>query len=127
MIVTIRIVEQTESQARVHYDEWRDKSELETIDTVRETENREEATVEAPLQPFSLYRELTIKILKALTCGRKNSPAVRICLSFDIIQFNGGFKTVGVPSKINGGIQYYRISHYRDLILSLGETGTFED
>ena len=65
----IRIVEQTESQARVRYigyDERRDKSELETIDAVRETENREEATVEAPLQPFSLYRELTIKILKAL-------------------------------------------------------------
>ena len=92
---------------------------------MRETENREEATVEAPLQPFSLYRELTIKIKKALTCGTKNSPAARICLSFDIIQFNGGLKAVGVPSKIIGGIQYYRISHYHDLNPLLGRNWHF--
>ena len=35
----------------------------------------------------------------ALNCGRKVSPAIEINMPFDLIEFNGGLKTIGVPSK----------------------------
>ena len=53
-------------------------------------------------------------------CGRKQSPAARIDMPFDIIQFNGGLKAAGVPSKVIHGVQRYKINHFRDLTSLLG-------
>ena len=122
----VRIVEQTESRALVHYvgysssyDEWKEYCELEELDATSEAEEHG-ATIHTPLQPYSLYKDLSIKIKQAMVCGRKTAPSVRISMSFDIIQFNGGLKLVGVPSRRAGGNQYYMIKHYRDLNPFLG-------
>jgi len=36
-------------------------------------------------------------------------------MPFDIIQFNGGLREAGIPSKKVHGVQHYKIRHYRDL------------
>ena len=41
-------------------------------------------------------------------------------MSFDILQFDGGLKQSGVPSRQVSGNQYYKIRHYRDLNHLLG-------
>ena len=73
-----------------------------------------------PYQPYSVYNALRVKVKLALNCGRKVSPVVKISMPFDMIQFNGGLKTVGVPSKNIHGVQHYKINHYKDLNPFLG-------
>ena len=76
------------------YDEWRDLDEVETLETLEPRE------VDSTYQPYSLYTNLRIKKIKqALTCDRKSSPVVNVVMGFDLLQFNGGLKTVGVPFK----------------------------
>ena len=117
----IRIAKRDGARVKVHYigysssyDEWKDISELEAIGEAE----REQAPTH--FQPFSLYKDLRVKIKLAMSCGRKSSPSVRISMSFDILQFNGGLKQCGVPSRRVSGNQYYRIGHYRDLNPLLG-------
>ena len=50
---------------------------------------------------------------------------MRIVTPFDVIQFNGGLKVCGVPSKKVCGIQQYHIRHYRDLNPLLGRNWHF--
>ena len=120
--VTIR--ERKDSRVKVHYigysssyDEWKDVSELEILG---ETEAEPYSAPSTPFQPFSLYKDLRFKIKLAMSCSRKASPSVRICMSFDILLFNGGLKPSGVPSRQVAGNQYYKIQHYRDLNPLLG-------
>ena len=119
----VSVLERRDSQVKIHYegytsihDEWRDVGELELLN---ECEAQQEGTVEeaslTPLQPYSLYKELRIKIKQGLTCGRKSSPIVRIVMPFDLIQFNGGLKECGFLSRTFRGIQRYTVRHYRDL------------
>ena len=89
------------------YDKWRDLDEVETLETL------EPAEVDSTYQPYSLYTNLRIKIKQALTCGRKSSPVVNVVMGFDLVQFNGGLKTVGVPFKKVQGVQHFKIKHYR--------------
>ena len=48
------------------------------------------------------------------------SPAVRIVMPFDVVQFNGGLRVAGIPSKKVQGVQHYKVRHYRDLNPLLG-------
>ena len=43
------------------------------------------------------------------------SPIIKINMPFDLIQFNGGLKTVGVPFKTVQGVEHYKIRHYQDV------------
>ncbi len=43
-----------------------------------------------------------------------------LSMPFDLIKFNGGLKTVGIPSKMVCNIQHYGIKHYQDLDPFLG-------
>ena len=120
----VRVVERTGSRAKVHcvgysnsYDEY---SELEAIDTTGDTEEEQDGTTFAPLQSYSIYRDLSIKIKLAMSCGRKTSPTVRISMPFDILHFKEGLKLIGVPSRRVFGNQNYNLKHYRDLNHLLG-------
>lgn len=125
----VSVVERKESQVKIHYvgytsihDEWRDIDELELLDS---GESREEDggdnVLLTPFQSHSLYKDLSIKIKQGLTCGRKNSPIIRLVMSFDLIQFNGGLKECGILSRKFHGVQRYKIKHYRDLDNLLGK------
>lgn len=110
------------ARAKVHYigyssshDKWKDNRELELISEAETAETEPPQRVPTHFQPFSLYKGLHVKIKLGISCGRKSSPSVRISMSFDILQFNGGIKQCGVP------LRYYRIRHYRDLNPLLGE------
>ena len=46
-------------------------------------------------------------------------------MPFDLIQFNGGLKTIGVPLKTVQGVQHYKIRHYQDLDPFLGSSWHF--
>ena len=96
------------------YDEWKDESELESL------EASEKGSPVNHFQPYSLYTNLAVKIKQALSCGRKISPAVRIVMLFDVVQFSGGLREAGIPSKKVHGVQHYKIRHYRDLNPLLG-------
>jgi hypothetical protein len=98
------------------YDEWKDLYEVETL---------ESEEVDSAYQPYSLYTNLRIKIKQALTCGRKSSPIVNVVMGFDLLQFNGGLKTVGIPFKKVQGVQHYKIKHYRDMNPFLGSSWHF--
>ena len=41
-------------------------------------------------------------------------------MSFDLLLFNRGLKLAAVPSRKSGGIQYYKITDYKDLYPLLG-------
>jgi len=69
--------------------------------------------------PYSLYRDLSIRIKRSLTCAR-TSPDVKIVMPFDALSFNGGLKSLGTPSNKYGGIQHYTIKEYKDLNDILG-------
>lgn len=120
----VKIEERTDSRVKVHYvgyssiyDEWKDISELETL---REEQAEQQPVPCTPFQPFSLYKDLRLKIKLAMSCSRKASPSVRVSTSFDIVLFNGGLKQSGVPSRQVAGNQYYKIRHYCDLNPLLG-------
>lgn len=121
-LYSVTILEQDEDKVKVHYvgyssiyDEWKHENEL---------EEDEEAACESPdtYKPYSLYDNLRLRVKQALTCGRKSSPMVKIVMNFDCVQFNGGLKAVGVPSKVIHGVQHYRIRNYKDLDPYLGSS-----
>ena len=130
----VEILEAENNQVKVHYigygkedDEWKDKSEIETV--LGEDDNPASGIVETdPLvgyQPFSLYKELRIRIKRSLTCNRTASPLVKISMPFDIFLFNGGLKCYGVPSEKKCGIQHYKVNNYSDLDDLLGSNWHF--
>jgi len=112
----------TGSRVKVHYigyseeyDEWRDKEDIEDL---TDTDN---LPVHLPsvYSPYSLYKDLALRIKKSLTCARA-SPNAKIVLPFDSLSFNGGLKLAGVPSRKQGGVQHYTIKSYEDLNELLG-------
>lgn len=120
----VDILEREEGRVKIHYigyensyDEWKDETELEMIDEDCEPSR---SVTEDLLEPYSLYKDLSVRIKKAITCNRTSSPQVKLVMPFDILMFNGGLRTSGIPTKIVGGNQYYKISHYRDLNHLLG-------
>ena len=118
----VTVLEHDADKVKVHYvgfsedhDEWREENELEALG-----EEEDEGTSMACYKSLSIYDTLRLKIKQALTCGRRSSPVINIVMAFDLIQFNGGLKTVGIPSKKVQGVQHYKIRHYHDLNLFLG-------
>ena len=102
----VHVIERTDERVKVHYvgysssyDEWRDESELESIDVNEPAESHEDSMCgECSYEPFSLYKHLVLKIKQSLSCSRRSSPAVRIVVPFYTIHFNGGLKLLGTPS-----------------------------
>lgn len=72
-----------------------------------------------------MYKDLGVRIKKALSCSRTGSPQIRLVMPFDIFLFNGGLRASGIPSKVIGGNQHYKISHYQDLNHLLGKNWHF--
>ena len=122
------VVERDGSQARIHYvgygsndDEWRDISELvELPSALRKSLSSNGESSNTPIQPYSLYNELKMKIKQSLVCGRKQSPLVVIDMGFDYLLFKGGLEAVGTP-KQKCGNQRYLLKSYRDLDPLLGK------
>ena len=130
VIVAARKSDGDDAKVKIHYvgyssdfDEWRDEQELESL----EEEGYEEVqpTTASSYQPYTIHKALRVRVKQALTCGRKTSPNIKITISFDLIQFNGGLKTVGVPFKTVHGVQHFKINHYRDLNYLLGSNWHF--
>lgn len=127
----ITVLEEDHSKVKIHYvgyssafDEWREQSELECLAEDEAdsevTTSTAEAVATVPYRPYSMYNALRMKIKQALNCGRRASPVINIIMPFDLIQFNGGLKSVGILSKKVHGTQHYQINHYRDLTPLLG-------
>jgi hypothetical protein len=93
----VEIVEQDDGNGRfkVHYvgyssqyDEWRDNSEVISLDcehTIQDSKSAtvSEANVSLVFAPCSLYNELSIKVKCALSSRRKKNPSTRIDMPFD--------------------------------------------
>ena len=115
----IKIVERDGSRVKIHYvgynssnDEWREQNDIITLsDQAHSTTSCSTVT---QVQPFSLYQELGIRIKQALTCGRKQSPSVKITMGFDYLLFKGGLQAAGIP-KSKVGVARYKIQQYSDL------------
>ena len=114
----VRVVEKEENRVRVHYvgypskyNEWKEVAELECLEADTEEQEVEGIQKLSAFQPYSLYNHFMIKIKQSLVCGRKTSPVVRITMLFDLLQFNGGLKEFGIPSKMVHGTQHFKIRH----------------
>uniref|UniRef100_A0A1X7SFA1 Tudor-knot domain-containing protein n=1 Tax=Amphimedon queenslandica TaxID=400682 RepID=A0A1X7SFA1_AMPQE len=92
----IRVVEEKGTKVKVHYigygkkfDEWKERSELVLLDPGASdaTTSSTDETSSAVYQPFSLYRELANKIKSSLQSSRKDSPSVKIDMTFDKLLF----------------------------------------
>ena len=111
-LYSIEIIERKDDRVKVHYvgysskyDEWKEKSEIKFPGPQCDQVEDEEAVV---YEPFSLYKDLSLRIKRALSCNRKASPIIKLSMPFDLLSFNGGLKLVGVPGKKSSGIQYYK-------------------
>ena len=87
-------------RVKVHYirygsnfNEWKDESKLEVLDEERPL------TCQSSIQHYCLFKDLSIKIKRALSCSRKASPEAKIVMSFDILLFNGGLLPTAIPSR----------------------------
>ena len=119
----VEVVDKEDHRVKIHYlgydssyDEWREQDDVVPLTSPAIAENSQTL-----LHPFSLYAELGIKIKQALTCGRKESPSIRIDMPFDVLMFNGGLKIAGVASRRIHGTQRYKINHFRDLNPLIGQ------
>ena len=130
----VEVIEKEDRRVKVHYvgystkyDEWREESDLEPVNTSETSQgaaSSEDMTCDGcSFEPFSLhnYMYLKVKIKQSLCCTRKSSPEVRIVVPFDAITFNGGLKMLGTQSKKAQGVQHYTIKHYQDLNPLLGK------
>ena len=129
-IYPVDIIERENGRVRVHYigyesgyDEWKDEAELEVIE--EDAEETEPLVTEKILEPYSLYKDLGVRIKKALSCTRTSSPQIKVVMPFDILMFYGGLRASGIPTKVVGGNQHYKINHYRDLNHLLGRNWHF--
>lgn len=129
----IEVVEISGSRGRIHfigydngYDEWRDLSELVNIPPNPKSckDNSANVTIhDTPIQPYTLYNELRIKIKQALVCRTgKGSPSVTIDMGFDYLLFKGGLQAVGVAKQSTHGRNLrYKLISYKDLDPLLGQ------
>ena len=76
-------------------------------------------------RPFSLYMKLGERIKQGLNSRRKVSPAVCVDMTFDKIQFDGGFKQCGVLVHTLHRTGRYTINLCRDLNSLLGRNRHF--
>ena len=124
----VNILEKRDGQVKVHYvgyddeyDEWKEEGDLEDLN-----EDSNEHHLEASLsdnvvmEAYSLYKDLGVRIKRGLLCSRTSSPLIKVVMPFDMLLFNGGLKEAGIRSKKVGGVQHYKITHYRDLDVLLG-------
>jgi len=134
----VEIVERAEDKReKVHYvgykdifDEWKDEDDLHVEELVQEVSSSSPAPKKSKmpvevLEPFSLYKELSLHIKRSLSCNIKGSPSIKITMAFDILLFNDGLKAAGTPSKMVKGIQNYKIQHCKDLNSLLGNNWPF--
>ena len=99
-LYAVDVVDDNDGQGRVkiHYvgyssshDEWRDETELVSIDPQPSEHSMETDCNGIMYALFSLYNELGSRIKSSLMSRRKESPTVRIELPFDIkVLFEGG-------------------------------------
>ena len=66
---------------------WHELGDIVTTNRRDPTNTRKSVT---QVQPYSLYKELGIKIKQALVYGRKQSPLVKISMVFDYLLFKDG-------------------------------------
>ncbi len=72
-------------------------------------------------EPLEIHQELGNKIKKALNGSRKDSPVVRISVSFKQLAFNSDLEMLGTKKQKNRGVQHYKIKQYQDLDCLLGQ------
>ena len=137
VLFPVEIVEKEAESRRVkvHYvgygdnfDEWKDESELEMLDRDEEQTGEKEPLMspfQSSVEHYCLFKDLSIKIKRALGCNRKASPEAKIAMSFDVLLFNGGLLPPAVPSRKVGGIQRYKIRKFSDLNSLLGNSWHF--
>ena len=120
----VEVVQTAGSRVKVHYigyddssDEWHELGDIVTTNRRDPTNTRKSVT---QVQPYSLYKELGIKIKQALVYGRKQSPVVKISMAFDYLLFKGGLQTAGTPARCVQGYQRYKIECYSNLDFLLG-------
>ena len=89
-LYSVEIVETEDDRVKVHYvgysskyDEWKDKSEI------KFSQCEDEVADPDIYEPFSLHKELSLKIKRALSCNRTASPNIKISMPFDLLIFNG--------------------------------------
>ena len=127
----IEVVERKGSRVKIHYvgynddsDEWRESSDIVPLsipnNSSSTTVNTSNIPVPPAVQPYSLYNELGIKIKQSLTCGRKDSPLVKITMGFDYFLFTGGLQQAGIATNTVLGTVRYGIQQYSDLNFLLG-------
>ena len=125
----ISVVERDGFRVKIHYvgysdcyDEWRQVGDIVSLSPEPSTPpSGGSQTPQLIQQPYSLYKELCIKIKQLLTCGRKQSPSVKINMGFDYLLFVGGLQVAGVTTRSAHGSTKYRIRAYSDLNFLLGE------
>ena len=124
----IEVLEKRDDRVRIHYvgyseryDEWRLESEIVVKNSTvqHDTDGGRAMCVTVPYV-FSLYRELALRIKQCLTSGRKSSPIVKIGMSFDKVQYDGGLKLYGQLKCNCRGNTVYTIQQYSDLDNLLG-------
>ena len=69
---------------------------------------------------YSLYQELALLIKTSLQSSRKGNPEVKLSMSFDKVQFDGGIRQLGTLKCEERGVKKYTIRHYSDLDSILG-------
>ena len=125
----VEVLEQRPGRVKVHYvgydssyDEWKNEADLEelrhnSMDGLFMSGDQFERT---ETETYLLYKKLSLRIKKALSCNRTASPLTRITMLFDVSLFNDGLKLVAIPSKKSKSNQHYKIKHYQDLNHLLG-------
>ena len=133
----IRVVEERGSKVKVHYigynkrfDEWKERDELVILDnngscrsgnaSVSHSGNSSTtrtgiASLPTVWQPFSLYIELGNKVKSSLQSSRRESPAVKLDMTFDKLLFEGGLGRLGMEKRVCCGIRRYTIRAYSDI------------
>ena len=117
-LYVIEVIEEDSTRCKVHYigydssfDEWKSKDDIVELG---------DDELDRPIERFSLYNELSIRIKTTLNSNRKESPIVRINMPFDKVEFDGSLKLCGKPKCKIHGVQHYSIMQYQDLNPYLG-------
>ena len=124
----ISIVERDGSRVKIHYvgyndgyDEWREVGDIVPPSAEPGNPSGGSQTRQTIQQQYSLYKELSIKIKQFLTCGRKQSPSVKINMGFDYLLFVGGLQAAGAATRSAQGKTRFKIQAYSDLDFLLGK------
>ena len=98
-----------------HCNEWCDLAELVATPRI-DGKNRSTVDDTLPIQLYSLYNELRVKIKQALVCRTgKQSPTVTIDMGFDYLLFKGGLQAVGIAKQTTNANTRYKLRCYKDL------------